>query len=132
MREYEPRKKGLMSNDYDEYDPTDLLSCVQDCGRWPLGQRSVNVMTYDPGLDWCAGPANLRVPPPRRPPAPVAERGADSARETVRCVRCCGCCCGLPPRSLCTGTRAAASWSVTCGTRTRSTSRSSAGWASGT
>ena len=69
MREYEPRKKGLMSNDYDEYDPTDLLSCVQDCGRWPLGQRSVNVMTYDPGLDWCAGPANMRVPPPRAPPA---------------------------------------------------------------
>ena len=27
MREYEPRKKGVLSNDFDEYDQTDLLSC---------------------------------------------------------------------------------------------------------
>eukprot|EP01052_Picozoa_sp_SAG31_P008100 SAG31_NODE_400_length_16240_cov_5.159098_9_plen_531_part_00 len=56
MREFEPRNKskGLVPHDFDEYDETDLLSCIQDCGRWPLGRRSVNVQTYDPGLDWYA------------------------------------------------------------------------------
>ena len=50
---YEPMAATLDAFDReDQYDETELLLCVQDCGRWPLGETSTRVESYDPGLDW--------------------------------------------------------------------------------
>lgn len=36
----------------DSYDPTELLSVVQDCGGWPLGHTSLSIDAYEVGVDW--------------------------------------------------------------------------------